>query len=424
VTKPPTPVDGSSWLRRLVDRAGYQSLVTVDQLVFSAIAFVVQAAAIPVSTDAEYGIFTLIVMVQTGQWYVSRAVTSEPMLVSRTAASTDPKALRPPAATALALGLLIGVCSLIAALFLDGTARDLLLIQAVASPFLGVLDHARYVGYGRQRPLLSLALDGAWLVVFAGGAATFALVDHLDVTRTYVLWAITGILVSLAAVVATGTPFSLGSVTGWISGQRKLIPGFLIDALYLAAGIYATFGMAIWATGLDGYGLLRKAMTPITAMTVLFVGIGNALLAHLAGRSAKDVVRAPAIVSLLAAGVCAAGMLIVAVLPAGLMSTLLKADWSTLEPVVLILLVYAFLLASGQTAMVAAKASGRPWVGPRVRTIQLICELALIALLGTRFGVAGAATGMALAWAIGATIAWIGLTRHARADSAKTVAAE
>jgi O-antigen/teichoic acid export membrane protein len=410
-------------LRRLVDRAGYQSLVTVDQLIFSAIAFVVQAAAIPVATDAEYGIFTLVAMVQTGQWYVSRAVTSEPMLVSRTAASKDPKALRPPAATALALGLVIGLCSLIVALFLDGTARDLLLVQAVASPFLGVLDHARYVGYGKQRPLLSLVLDGGWLVIFAAAAATMALVDHLDVTRTYVLWAVTGILATLAAVVTTGAPFSLGSVVGWIKEQRKLIPGFLIDALYLAAGIYATFGMAIWATGLDGYGLLRKAMTPITAMTVLFVGIGNALLAHLAGRSAKDVVRAPAIVSLLAAGVCAVGMLIVVVLPADLMSSLLKADWATLEPVVLILLVYALLLASGQTAMVAAKASGRAWVGPRVRTIQLVCELSLIALLGTRFGVIGAASGMALAWAIGAAIAWIGLTRHARADNEKAAAA-
>lgn len=420
VTKPPTPVDGRapSWFRRLVDRAGYQSLVTVDQLLFSAIAFVVQAAAIPVSTDAEYGIFTLVVMVQTGQWYIGRAIASEPMLVSRTAAATDPKALRPPAATALTLGLVIGVCSLLVALFLDGTARDLLLIQAVASPFLGVLDHARYVGYGKQRPLVSLVLDGGWLLAFAATAATFALADHLSPTRTYAMWAITGILATLVAVALTGGPFSLGSVVGWIKEQRKLIPGFLIDALYLAAGIYATFGMAIWATGLDGYGLLRKAMTPITAMTVLFVGIGNALLAHLAGRSAKDVVRAPAIVSLLAAGVCVAGMLVVVVLPADFMSGLLKADWSTLEPVVLVLLVYALLLASGQTAMVAAKASGRAWVGPRVRTIQLACELALIALLGTQFGVIGAATGMALAWAIGAAIAWIGLTRHARADNA------
>jgi Na+-driven multidrug efflux pump len=134
-------------------------------------------------------------------------------------------------------------------------------------------------------------------------------------------------------------------------------------------------------------------------------------------------VRAPAIVSLLAAGVCAVGMLIVVVLPSDLMSTLLKADWPTLEPVVLVLLVYALLLASGQTAMVAAKASGRAWVGPRVRTIQLVCELSLIALLGTRFGVIGAASGMALAWAIGASIAWIGLTRHARADNEKAAAA-
>lgn len=421
MTKPETRVDGAapSRLRSLLARAGGQSLVTIDQLVFSAIAFAVQAAAIPVSTDAEYGIFTLVMMAQTGQWYIGRALASEPMLVSRTAASGDPKTLRAPAATALALGLFIGVCSLIVGLMLDGTARELLLIQAVASPFVGVLDHARYVSYGKQRPLLAVCLDMGWLLVFVAAAVTFALVDHLDVTRTYLLWAITGVLASFVAVALTGAPFALRAVRGWIRDQRKLIPGFLIEALYLAAGIYATFGMAIWATGLDEYGLLRKALTPITAMTVLFIGIGNAMLAHLAGRSAKDVVRAPAVVSLLAAGVSALGMLVVVVLPADLMSTLLKADWGRLEPVVLILLVYALLLASGQTAMVAVKASGRAWFGPRVRTIQLVCELALIALLGVRYGVVGAAIGMTLAWVIGAAIAWFGLIRNARADSRK-----
>jgi hypothetical protein len=339
------------------------------------------------------------------------------MLVSRTAASDDPETLRGPAATGLTLGLLVGLCSLVVGLTLEGPARDLLLIQAIASPMLGVLDHARYVSYGKQRPLLALGLDAGWLTLFVAAATAMALGGRLDVVSTYLLWAATGVAVSLAAVVLTGSPFALHAVRGWLVEQRRLIPGFLVDAVYLAAGIYATFGMAIWATGLDGYGLLRKAMTPITALTVLFVGIGNALLAHLAGRKAREVVRAPAIVSLLAAGVCAVAALVVLVLPADSMGAVLHANWKALEPVVLVLLVYAFLLASGQTAMVAAKASGRAWVGPRVRTIQLCCELALIALLGTRFGVIGAASGMALAWAVGAGIAWIGLARHARANS-------
>ncbi|SDJ20873.1 hypothetical protein SAMN05192558_109361 [Actinokineospora alba] len=420
MTKSATPAPGSnprSALRTLIDRVGRQSLVTADQLVFSAVAFAMQAAAIPVSTGAEYGIFTLVMMVQTGQWYIGRAIASEPMLVSRTAGD---ERSRGAAGSALALGLAVGIGSLIVGLFLDGTAQELLFIQAAASPLLGALDHARYVGYGRDRPLIALGVDGVWFGLLVAALVTVALVDELTPTRVYLLWAATGVLMSAVAIRLTGSPFAFGSVRRWLSDQWRLIPGFLVDAIYLAAGIYATFGMAIWATGLNDYGLLRKAMTPITALTVLFVGIGTALLAHLAGRSAKDVVRAPALVTALAAIVCAVSALIVLVLPADLMGTLLKADWSTLEPVVLFLLVYAFLLASGQTAMVAAKASGRAWVGPRVRTIQLICELALIALLGTQFGVVGAACGMALAWGVGAGIAWVGLTRHARADRAAT----
>jgi hypothetical protein len=73
-------------LRGLPRAGGAQAVMTVDQLVFSAIAFALQAAAIPVSSDAEFGVLTLVMMIQTGQWYVGRALASEPMVVSRTAA--------------------------------------------------------------------------------------------------------------------------------------------------------------------------------------------------------------------------------------------------------------------------------------------------------------------------------------------------
>ncbi|GAB2999232.1 MATE family efflux transporter [Saccharothrix stipae] len=396
-------------LRALAGTAVRQSAVTIDQLVFSAITFAVQLVAAPVSTDAEFGVFSLVAIVQIGQWYLGRAVAAEPLLVAKAVANGDARGVRGAAATSLLLGLAIGAVCLVVGLLLDGPARTLLLIQALASPFTAVLDHGRYVSYARQRPLRALALDGSWLVLFLGAVGVAVLVGELDASSTYLIWALTAVPVAAACAWLTGGPFAVGAVRDWLRDRRSLLPGFLIDAVYLTAGTWATFGVTAWVVGLDGLGLLRKALVPVTALTVLFIGISNALLAHLAGRSAREVVRAPVLVSGLAAVVSLvfAGLTLVA--PADLLTAALGTPWEGLRPVVLVLLAYAFLLATAQTALVAGKASGRAWLGPRVRTVQFATEIALVAGLGLLFGVMGVAFGMALAWLTAAALAWGGL---------------
>lgn len=396
-------------LRALAGTAVRQSAVTIDQLVFSAITFAVQLVAAPVSTDAEFGVFSLVAIVQIGQWYLGRAIAAEPLLVSKAVANGDARGVRGAAATSLLLGVAIGLVCLVVGLLLDGPAQTLLLIQALASPFTAVLDHGRYVSYARQRPFRALALDGAWLVLFLGAVGVTVLVGELDASSTYLLWALSAVPVAAACAWLTGGPFGFGAVRGWLRDRRSLLPGFLIDAVYLTAGTWATFGVTAWVVGLDGLGLLRKALVPVTALTVLFIGISNALLAHLAGRTAREVVRAPMLVSGLAAVVSLvfAGLALVA--PADLLTAALGTPWEGLRPIVLVLLAYAFLLATAQTALVAGKASGRAWLGPRVRTVQFVTEVALVALLGVWLGVIGVALGMAVAWLTAAALAWGGL---------------
>jgi Na+-driven multidrug efflux pump len=148
------------------------------------------------------------------------------------------------------------------------------------------------------------------------------------------------------------------------------------------------------------------------------------MLAHLAGRSPREVVRTPVKVLFLAAAISAVCAVAVLLVPAGLMTSVLHTDWAKVLPLVLILLVYAFLLASGQTAMVAAKATGRAWLGPRVRTVQLACELTLVATFGLWLGIVGVAVGMVTAWLVAAALAWHGLLRNARSDEAAHRAAK
>jgi O-antigen/teichoic acid export membrane protein len=393
-------------------RLAAQSMVTIDQLVFSAITFAVQLVAAPVSTEAEFGLFSLIAIVQTGQWYLGRALSSEPFLVTKSDSARDPHRLHGAAATSLSLGMLIGACCAIMAILLPGPARTLLLIQAVASPLTAVLDHSRYVGYAQGRAKVALLLDVAWLVLFLAGIGVAALTGGLTMTSTYLIWALAVLPVAITAVVLTGSPFAPREIRPWVTVQRGLIPGFLIDAAYLAAGTSATFAVIGGIAGLDGLGLLRKAFLPVTALIVLFVGISTTMLAHLAGRQARDVIRAPAMVSGLAAVATAVCALLALIAPNDLLTAVLGSPWSEIRPLMLILLTYAFLLAAGQAAMAAAKATGRAWLGPQVRTVQFISELALVSSLTAWIGVTGAAIGMAVAWLFAAALAWRGLLRN------------
>jgi O-antigen/teichoic acid export membrane protein len=402
---------------RFAGAGGSQLLITLDQLVFSAVSFAVLEAVAATTADTGFGVFRFVAQIQTAQWYLGRAVASEPTLVSQAAARNDTERLRAAAATAFGLGLLISLGSVIAALATSGPVRSLLLVQALAAPFLAVFDQARYVSYGSRRPLLALGLDATWLVLFCLIAVGLVGTVGLGMVSAYLTWALTGVAVTVVAAALTGSPLRLDRVWWWLTDQRRLIPGFLVDGAYLAAGMFATYAVVAWAAGIAQFGLFGKALIPITALTVLFVGIGNALLAHLAGRSPEEAIRAPLLVSALAAGACALTALVVWAVPSSIMRGLLHTDWSAVRPVVLILLVYVFGLATGQAAITAAKATGRAWVGARVRTVELCCELAFVALLGSRYGAAGAAAGMAAAWAVGATVAWTGLARHARRAS-------
>lgn len=401
-------------LCRLVSHGLRQSAVTLDQLVFSAITFALQLVIAPNASAAEFGVFSLVAIVQIGLWHLGRGVASEPLLVSRVVDEHAHTRIRGAAATALCLGLAGGVACLAAGAAVTGMARSLLLIQALATPFTAVLDHSRYVNFARKQGRRALSLDGSWLVLFLATTGVYTVLADLDVLSGYLLWALTAIPVAIVAAFRTGTPLALRDVPGWITSQRDLIPGFVIDAAYLAAGTSAVFALTAWLIGLEELGLLRKALIPVTALIVLFIGIGTSMLAHLAGRPQTEVIRAPALVTGLSAAVCVLCAVLTLLAPAELLSAVLGNPWSRLQPLVLILFLYAFLQTAGQLALIAVKSSGRAWLGPAVRTVQFGTELALVAALGLAFGVIGVAIGMIVSWFAAVLLAWTGLLTHRR----------
>jgi O-antigen/teichoic acid export membrane protein len=402
-------------LRRLA--ASPQALVALDQLVFSAISFAIQITLVPVTSAALFGVFQLVLQVQIGQWFFGRAFSSEPMLVSRSAGRPD--ALRGAAATAVLFGTAVGIGCLLVALLLSGPGRYLLLMMAAAAPVTALHDYARYAAYTRGRPGRAILMDGGWLLGYAAVVTLLKITGTLTAYSGFGAWIAVAVVVTVVGVPRTaGWPFEFGKVRGWLREQRRIIPGYAIEGAYLAFGISATFTVATVMIGLDGFGLLRKALLPVTVLLVLFLGIGNALLARLAGREHHEVIRGPVVATGLAAGLAAIGALLTVVLPDGLMTVALGESWSVLRPAVLILIGYAVLQTATHLAVVGCKASGRPWVGPRVRTVQLVVELGLVTLLGHRYDLLGVCAGMTIAWAVAGAIAWSSLIFHPGRDVA------
>lgn len=406
------------WLSWVSARGAHLGTV-VDQVLFSGLTFCISIALLPVTDSAAYGLFQLVLQAQIGQWYLGRAVSSEPLLVSR--AIDDPGMRHGAAATSLAFGLAAGVLSLVLALFVDPLTRTLLLIHAVASPVAAVFDHSRYVLYAEGRPFRAVGVTSIWLFGYVAVVAGLLLTDGLTMYSGYLGWVAPAAVAAVVGALVAGDPWGLSRIPAWLRAQRRLIPGFTVDAAYLAFGISATFALSTVILGLAGFGTLRKALLPVTALIVLFIGVGNALLAHLTAGGPDDdprrFVRGPLLASGFAALItvpCAAAVLLA---PPELMTAAMREPWEQLRPLILILLGYALLLTTGQLALVSAKAAGRAWVGPRVRTAQLIAELALVALLGGFHGVRGVAVGMTLAWLFAAALAWHGLLRNTNRQS-------
>lgn len=331
---------------------------------------------------------------------VSRAATSEPLLI-RSSASDEPerrvavgRALGAAAVLAAAAGLLVAAVGL----SVGSSTGGALVVLGVVLPALLLQDVCRHALVMDGRAPAAAANDGLWLVVVVVAFASAP--ADLGAASAVACWGIGAVAAAVLGLAQVGVRPDL-RVLPWWRTHSDLAPRYVAELLLVTGTTYVlTFGVAALA-GLHEAGALRGAQVLLGPVQVLALGVGLQGLPWLSRRLPVDgpgAVRVGAvrIAVGLALATCAwAGLLLLA--PDGAGRAVLGPTWDVAEPLVpaLALVQLAVALSIGPVLGLRALADARRSLANRAIVAPLAVAAGTVGAVVA--GSLGAATGLALA---------------------------
>ena len=349
------------------------------------------------ATTAGFGAFSIVFTTFTVTLGLSRALTSEPLVVRCSDRSELEWRQGTVAATgtALAVGIALGLGCGLVGWTVGGTLAAPFLALGATLPGLLLQDCWRYAffanGEGRKA-FLNDALCGAVLVVLFGvllrsGVASIGLL--------VLAWGGAATVGALAGARQSGVVPVPQQARAWATRHRDLIPRYLGEFVASSgAGQLSVYGVGLIG-GLATLGSFRAGYLLFGPLQVLFMGIGLVAVPELVRflrRSPRHLYLASSGLSVLLATVALAWGMVVIPMPASVGRAILGSTWSTAHALALALTVgwSASGIIAGTAAAIRALAAARQGLKARVA--------------GSLFAIAGALLGVVLGGARGA--AW------------------
>lgn len=347
---------------------------------------------------AAFGAFTLVFVVYTTALGISRALTSEPLLVHYSAPPYDNWRVGVARATGVAalIGVILGIGCVIVARILSNALTLPLLALALTLPGLLLQDCWRFAFFARGRGRSAFVNDLVWTVVlFPALLAPLHAVSASIPALAVLVWGGAGTVAGLVGIRQSGIAPAPHHVLRWLREERALIPRFLGEfAAIGGAGQVSVYAIGAIA-GLAALGALRGAQLMFGPMQVLFMGVSAIAIPELVRAwqgSTAGLFRASRLMSLSLA-IAAVGWGVVALaLPARVGSAILGANWLPAHGLAAAVMVS--WIASGS---IAGAASG-------LRAVAAVRRSLAARLVGSGLAVGGAVAGAALDGARGA--AW------------------
>jgi O-antigen/teichoic acid export membrane protein len=412
-TAPMGPRGRITALRRLSRGAGRRlSWGVGDQAVSSLTNFAV-GIFIARSLGAEqFGAFSLAYVTYTFVLNASRGLASDPLVVRFS--GTDPRVWRRAVAsctgTATVVGLASGICALVAAMLLSGTAKAAFLALGLTLPGLMLQDSWRFAFFAIGHGKLAFLNDLVWALVQVPAFALLRATGHASVFWVVFAWG------AAAAVAAAVGPFQahvfpkLFETQAWLTQQRDLGARYLAENTASGgANQLRTYGIGL-ILGLAVVGYVRGAEMLMGPFLVLSMGISWAAVpeaVRFLRRSPRHLQRF--CVSLgtgLAVMALAWGVTLLVLLPRGLGAALLGSIWRPAYPLVLPATVTVVASCFSVGASAGMRALGAARQSLRVQVLAsaafLVCNL-VGALTG---GAMGVMRGTALSTVIAALLWW------------------
>jgi O-antigen/teichoic acid export membrane protein len=312
--------------------------------------------------------------------------------------------------TAAAVGLLAGVCVLVAAAFLSGTTKAAFFALGLTLPGLLLQDSWRYSFFALGRGRGAFLNDLAWASALVPALLFLRLTGHADVFWYVFAWG------AAAAVGAAIGPLQarviprLWQAREWVSRHRDLGPRYLAEnTANSGAAQLRLYGVGI-IIGVAAAGYVQAANTLMGPFLVVFMGFSLVTIPEASRVLHRSPRHLRPFCLLIGGGLAllglAWGFVLLLALPRGLGAWLLGPIWRPTYPLILPLTisVAGACLAAGATAGLHALGAAR-----RSLRAMVVASAAYLAygLLGAwSGGVVGTVRGVAIATWVGALVWW------------------
>jgi hypothetical protein len=365
-------------LARITKVVAHVNWGIIDQGVLSLTSFALALLVVRSVPAADFGSFSLVVVLYVLTLGVVRAVNTEALTIRFGGDATAVRRVAPQSlGLAAAAGLTLAAATVAIAVSVGGTLGSVLAVLAATYPFLLMQDTARFIAFAMSRPRLAALNDVAWAMgsalVIAG--LLFLPTSEPSLWHYVAAWLVPGGLVGVLATWRLRMWPNLLAAGAWLRGNRHLNLPLVVVYVLTAAPPYLLFALAPLVTGLAELGHARAGFIPFGVFGVVLQTALILLLPFAAQKPVDGVWRIAKVSSLGLSAVAALWSLLVVVLtPDALGTFLMGPEWTATRDiqVMFAFAVVAQALAVGpQIALRALEQPGR-LVGVRIVTAPLI----------------------------------------------------
>jgi hypothetical protein len=396
----------------------------IDQALASGSNFLLAILVVRSVSPADFGAFSIAVLIYVLAVGVSRALTTEPLAI-RFGRAVNPIMAQAPRCLGLAswFGIFVGTACVVAALSTGGTLRSVLLVLGVTFPLLILQDAGRVACFALGRPRRAAANDAVWALVELPLVFVVMGQPAAQTWHYVAAWLVPGAIAGAFTLVQLRVLPSLRGAGAWFADTRKLAIPLVWNYGLTAAPAYLLFALAPIVASLYVLGMARAAYLPYGFFGVIFQGALLVLLPAASRRSSAHLARLAVWSS---AGLGALALFWVSVLavavPTELGVALLGESWTDTSAIRLIFAVALVAQAIGVGPLVALRALEAPKLLVYVRLVTAPLMLAGGLVLSAVFGAEGLAVAIMFGDVSATLLSWAVLRRIRRSRAVPTSA--
>ena len=362
----------------------------------------------------EFGAFSIAYVTYSFVLNASRGLATDPLLVrfSHAEDSVWRRAVRSCTATAMFVGLALGICALIAATAFSGTTRTAFVALGVTLPGLMLQDSWRYSFFAAGRGGQAFLNDTIWTLTLGVALEGLRLWPHHETVFWFVLmWGVTANLAAFCGMLQARLMPRLTTVLEWLSQTRDLGTRYLIENTCTSGSGQLRVYAVGFVAGLTAVGYVQEGSLLMGPFFVIFIGISLVTVpeaARILARSPRHLQRYCFLVGVgLATLALAWGLILLFALPRGLGTLLLHAkQWQPVYGLViwLTLSMIGACVTAGATAGLRALGVARRSLRANLIASGFFVVLGVVGAVTN--GAKGSVQGTALATFIGAGVYW------------------